>query len=175
MVTTAIPDVNPLTAFWRSTRLLGDLSPQCALTRPRQSLHSRFFLRNGLAVEDLRRRGTLNDAIGRIDLVENRLVGMKSHGAYEPPAGPLPALDARVVGRRPAAEREHEGDGVVGDLSRAVVGGVAHRDAARAPALEVEIVEPDAGPDDDADALKGRRLLGEAGGDVFTKILEVVK
>ena len=29
------------------------------------------------------------DAIGRVDIVENRLVGMKSHGVYETPAGTL--------------------------------------------------------------------------------------
>ena len=28
-------------------------------------------------------------AIGRVDLVENRLVGMKSHGVYETPGGTI--------------------------------------------------------------------------------------
>jgi len=39
-------------------------------------------------VETLNRVGGEN-AVGRIDLVENRLVGIKSHGAYETPGGTL--------------------------------------------------------------------------------------
>ena len=39
-------------------------------------------------VEDLNRIGARH-GIGRVDLVENRLVGMKSHGVYETPGGTL--------------------------------------------------------------------------------------
>jgi argininosuccinate synthase len=39
-------------------------------------------------LEALNRRAAEN-GVGRIDLVENRLVGIKSHGAYETPAGSL--------------------------------------------------------------------------------------
>ncbi len=39
-------------------------------------------------LETLNKVGGAN-AVGRIDLVENRLVGIKSHGAYETPAGTL--------------------------------------------------------------------------------------
>ena len=49
---------------------------------------------NGRKVKPIRMLEMLNalageNAIGRTDLVENRLVGMKSHGAYETPAGTL--------------------------------------------------------------------------------------
>jgi argininosuccinate synthase len=49
---------------------------------------------NGRALRSVRLIETLNDlaganGVGRTDLVENRLVGMKSHGAYETPAGTL--------------------------------------------------------------------------------------
>jgi len=49
---------------------------------------------NRRKVKPIRILETLNtlagdNAIGRTDLVENRLVGMKSHGAYETPAGTL--------------------------------------------------------------------------------------
>ena len=36
-------------------------------------------------------------AIGRIDLVENRLVGMKSRGVYETPGGTLLAFAHREL------------------------------------------------------------------------------
>ncbi len=39
-------------------------------------------------IETLNALGGLN-GVGRTDLVENRLVGIKSHGAYETPAGTL--------------------------------------------------------------------------------------
>jgi argininosuccinate synthase len=47
---------------------------------------------NGVAMGPISLLDTLNDmggrhGIGRIDLVENRLVGMKSHGVYETPGG----------------------------------------------------------------------------------------
>ncbi|NBU63525.1 MAG: argininosuccinate synthase [Chloroflexia bacterium] len=49
---------------------------------------------NGEAMGPVKLLNTLNDlgakhGIGRIDLVENRLVGMKSHGVYETPGGTL--------------------------------------------------------------------------------------
>jgi argininosuccinate synthase len=49
---------------------------------------------DGKRVQPIRLLETLNslagkNGIGRTDLVENRLVGMKSHGAYETPAGTL--------------------------------------------------------------------------------------
>ena len=49
---------------------------------------------NGRKVQPIRLLETLNalagrNGVGRTDLVENRLVGMKSHGAYETPAGTL--------------------------------------------------------------------------------------
>jgi len=49
---------------------------------------------NGEAMGPVKLLSTLNDlgakhGIGRIDLVENRLVGMKSHGVYETPGGTL--------------------------------------------------------------------------------------
>jgi argininosuccinate synthase len=49
---------------------------------------------NGRTLQPVRLLETLNalageNGIGRTDLVENRLVGMKSHGAYETPAGTL--------------------------------------------------------------------------------------
>jgi argininosuccinate synthase len=49
---------------------------------------------NGRTLQPIRLLETLNavaggNGIGRTDLVENRLVGMKSHGAYETPAGTL--------------------------------------------------------------------------------------
>jgi len=49
---------------------------------------------NGKKLSPLRLLETLNrvageNGVGRTDLVENRLVGMKSHGAYETPAGSL--------------------------------------------------------------------------------------
>ena len=49
---------------------------------------------NGKKLAPLRLLETLNgiadeNGVGRTDLVENRLVGMKSHGAYETPAGTL--------------------------------------------------------------------------------------
>ena len=49
---------------------------------------------NGKKLTPLRLLETLNriageNGVGRTDLVENRLVGMKSHGAYETPAGTL--------------------------------------------------------------------------------------
>jgi len=49
---------------------------------------------NGKRLSPVRILDTLNrlageNGVGRIDLVENRLVGMKSHGAYETPAGTL--------------------------------------------------------------------------------------
>ncbi len=50
---------------------------------------------------------------------------------------------------------------MVGDLGRAVVGDVADRHAARAPALEVEIVVADALAHDDAAALEGVEVDAE--------------
>ena len=49
---------------------------------------------NGVELGPVKLLSTLNDlgakhGIGRIDLVENRLVGMKSHGVYETPGGTL--------------------------------------------------------------------------------------
>ena len=49
---------------------------------------------NGMKLTPIRLFETLNalggkHGVGRTDLVENRLVGMKSHGAYETPAGTL--------------------------------------------------------------------------------------
>ena len=49
---------------------------------------------NGVALGPVDILSTLNNigarhGIGRIDLVENRLVGMKSHGVYETPGGTL--------------------------------------------------------------------------------------
>ncbi len=49
---------------------------------------------NGVAMGPISLLGTLNElgskhGIGRVDLVENRLVGMKSHGIYETPGGTL--------------------------------------------------------------------------------------
>ncbi|MBI3741273.1 MAG: argininosuccinate synthase, partial [Chloroflexi bacterium] len=49
---------------------------------------------NGIAPGPIELITTLNalgakHAIGRVDLVENRLVGMKSHGVYETPAGTI--------------------------------------------------------------------------------------
>jgi argininosuccinate synthase len=49
---------------------------------------------NGIAVGPIALMETLNEigakhGIGRVDLVENRLVGMKSHGVYETPAGTI--------------------------------------------------------------------------------------
>jgi len=49
---------------------------------------------NGVAMGPVEMMETLNDlaalhGIGRVDLVENRLVGMKSHGIYETPGGTL--------------------------------------------------------------------------------------
>lgn len=49
---------------------------------------------NGAVMSPVKLLSTLNDlgakhGIGRIDLVENRLVGMKSHGVYETPGGTL--------------------------------------------------------------------------------------
>lgn len=49
---------------------------------------------NGVELGPVQLLSTLNDlgakhGIGRIDLVENRLVGMKSHGVYETPGGTL--------------------------------------------------------------------------------------
>jgi argininosuccinate synthase len=49
---------------------------------------------NGKKLEPVRLLETLNalggeHAVGRTDMVENRLVGIKSHGAYETPAGTL--------------------------------------------------------------------------------------
>lgn len=49
---------------------------------------------NGRKLKEIRLLETLNrlageNGVGRTDLVENRFVGMKSHGAYETPAGSL--------------------------------------------------------------------------------------
>ena len=48
------------------------------------------------------------------------------------------------------AERQHERDGVVGDLAGAVVGGVADGDPHAAEALEVHLVVADGGLHEDA-------------------------
>lgn len=53
--------------------------------------------------------GTLNElgakhGVGRIDLVENRLVGMKSHGVYETPGGILRAAHQGL--EQPTLDRE---------------------------------------------------------------------
>jgi argininosuccinate synthase len=62
---------------------------------------------------------TLNDiaakhGVGRVDLVENRLVGMKSRGCYETPAGTvifdaLRGLEELVLDRETRHHREHLG------------------------------------------------------------------
>lgn len=55
-----------------------------------------------------------NHGIGRIDIVENRLVGMKSRGAYETPGGTIlyeayRGLEQLVYDRETMHEREHIG------------------------------------------------------------------
>jgi argininosuccinate synthase len=47
-------------------------------------------------MEDLNRRGGAN-GIGRLDLVENRFVGMKSRGCYETPAGTIMIKAHRAI------------------------------------------------------------------------------
>ena len=47
-------------------------------------------------MEDLNRRGSAN-GIGRLDLVENRFVGMKSRGCYETPAGTIMIKAHRAI------------------------------------------------------------------------------
>ena len=47
-------------------------------------------------VERLNALGAEN-AIGRVDLVENRLVGMKSHGVYEAPGGTILSVAHREL------------------------------------------------------------------------------
>ncbi|MCJ7730490.1 MAG: argininosuccinate synthase [Sedimentisphaerales bacterium] len=64
---------------------------------------------NGKATDSVKLLETLNDiggkhAVGQIDLVENRLVGMKSRGAYETPGGTIlitahKALEALTLDR----------------------------------------------------------------------------
>ena len=69
--------------------------------------------------------------VGRIDLVENRLVGMKSRGAYETPGGTLLVLAHRELealcrGSRDGALRADAFAALRGaGLLRAVVHGVA--------------------------------------------------
>ena len=58
---------------------------------------------NGVAMGPIDLVATLNTigarhGVGRIDLVENRLVGMKSHGVYETPGGTLLYRGARGAG-----------------------------------------------------------------------------
>ncbi len=58
---------------------------------------------NGVAMGPIDLVTTLNKVggkhgVGRIDLVENRLVGMKSRGVYETPGGTLIYRGARCAG-----------------------------------------------------------------------------
>ena len=60
------------------------------------------------------------NAIGRIDLVENRFVGMKSRGAYETPGGTLlllahRELEALCLDRDLSHFKQHVGLEVCGD------------------------------------------------------------
>jgi hypothetical protein len=54
-----------------------------------------------------------------------------------------------------APQSEHQTDGVVGDLAGAVVGRIANRDSGARRRREVDMVEADAGADDDPAAPQG--------------------
>jgi argininosuccinate synthase len=72
---------------------------------------------NGKRLDPIRLLQTLNriageNAVGRTDLVENRLVGIKSHGAYETPGGTLlqaahRELDALCLDRETFHYKQH--------------------------------------------------------------------
>ena len=57
-----------------------------------------------------------------------------------------------MIADNAAAERQHQTDSVVGDLAGAVVGRVTNRDADGGRRREIDMVEADSGPDDDAAA-----------------------
>ena len=74
---------------------------------------------NGKSLKPVNLVATLNEiggryGVGRTDLVENRLVGMKSHGAYETPAGTLiyaahHELEALCLDRETFHYKQHVG------------------------------------------------------------------
>ena len=92
------------------------------------------------------------------------------------PAGcfvvPLPRSHAPVELDHPAHEREQERERVIGHLVHAVVGDVAHEDAARGRGLDVHVIEPHARRRDHAerrqsvDVRRRDGLEGQEGDDV---------
>ncbi len=106
----------PLASTWTMTR-----SPQQAPDRTEQVeigfAHGAPVSVNGMALPPVQLVELLNEigarnAIGRIDLVENRLVGIKSRGCYETPGGALIVaahreLEALTLDREVAHYKQH--------------------------------------------------------------------
>ncbi|MHC4129714.1 MAG: argininosuccinate synthase, partial [Planctomycetota bacterium] len=98
-------------------------SPQRAPDQPQDVLigfeQGRALSLNGTALPPEQLVSTLNaiaghHGVGRVDLVENRLVGMKSRGCYETPGGTviveaLRSLEELVLDRQTRHHREHLG------------------------------------------------------------------
>ncbi len=87
------PDYEPEDSMWRRT-----VSPEKAPARPRYVelgyRHGDIVAIDGKRMSPARVLAKLNDlggrhGIGRLDMVENRYVGMKSRGCYETPGGTI--------------------------------------------------------------------------------------
>ena len=71
-----------------------------------------------------------------------------------------------VVSGGSAGQRKQQPDRVVGDFEGAVVGCVAHGDAAPRAGIDVDVIESDPGLDDDLrPAHLGHQMAPAAGGD----------
>src|SRR4029079_7571246 len=95
------PDYEPEESMWRIT-----VSPQKAPNRPEHVTltyrHGDIVAVNGRRLSPGKVLATLNKlggkhGVGRLDLVENRYVGMKSRGCYETPGGTIMLKAHRAI------------------------------------------------------------------------------
>ncbi|HWQ37041.1 MAG TPA: argininosuccinate synthase, partial [Burkholderiales bacterium] len=95
------PDYEPDESMWRIT-----VSPQKAPDRPEyvelEYRHGDIVAVNGKKLSPAQALATLNriggrHGVGRLDIVENRYVGMKSRGCYETPGGTIMLKAHRAI------------------------------------------------------------------------------